>query len=195
MTAFNPKLAVTFLLLALFSAKVFASEISPVENEAGKMLDGIQTYPKWSITNDSVMGGLSLGNVIVNENIVRFFGTLSTENNGGFTSVFSQSLNLSSEVNTVTVLVRGDGKKYQLRMRSEVSGYLIAYKAEFTTKPNSLEKHTFKLSDLKASFRGRDIANAPQLQADSIKEVGFLFTSNQTEDFALSIHSINFSTS
>jgi len=122
-----------------------------------------------------------------------FSGLLSIENNGGFTSVFSDSFSLPAEIDSVTITVKGDGKKYQLRMRSELSGYIIAYKTEFQTKPNLLQTHTFGLSDFQASFRGRNISNAPKLNADSIREIGFLFTSKRTEKFSLSIHSIDFS--
>jgi hypothetical protein len=188
-------LLATYIILfsTLPSTKGFASVVAQNLNKVTRMFDNQEFNNNWRITNDSVMGGRSNGEISLDNNIVRFSGLLSIENNGGFTSVFSDSFSLSSEIDTVTITVVGDGKKYQLRMRSELSGYIIAYKTEFQTKPNLLETYTFELSDFQASFRGRNISNAPKLNADSIREIGFLFTSKRTEKFSLSIHSIDFS--
>ncbi|MEM1443591.1 MAG: CIA30 family protein, partial [Verrucomicrobiota bacterium] len=47
--------------------------------------EGENQGPDWSIVNDGVMGGLSKGKVeISKEGIMTFSGTLSLENNGGF---------------------------------------------------------------------------------------------------------------
>jgi hypothetical protein len=41
----------------------------------------------WRAINDGVMGGVSLGEIVAIDNGLRFQGTLSLENNGGFASV------------------------------------------------------------------------------------------------------------
>jgi hypothetical protein len=54
---------------------------------------------RWFNVNNSVMGGVSIGNWDVSPNrILAFHGTLSLENNGGFATVRSRgpSLNLST---------------------------------------------------------------------------------------------------
>ena len=63
------------------------SEFTPAENEGFS----------WQIVNDGVMGGLSKGNVEhTSDNIMHFWGTLSLDNNGGFSTVRSRGVNFLS---------------------------------------------------------------------------------------------------
>ena len=69
----------------------------------------------WQIVNDGVMGGLSEGKVeFTGEGIMKFSGTLSLQNNGGFTTARSEpvDLNLSNDLGLL-LLVKGDGRTYQ----------------------------------------------------------------------------------
>ena len=145
----------------------------------------------WKITNDGVMGGLSSGDVTLVGGNLHFSGHISIDNNGGFTSVFSP-FHVPENIETVRITVIGDGNTYQFRLRSKVQGYILAYKAYFTTSLNKSETFTFKLTDFQASFRGRNINNVPLLQASLIEQVGFLFTAKQPQQFSLSIQSIDF---
>ncbi|WP_426358933.1 CIA30 family protein [Pseudocolwellia sp. HL-MZ19] len=146
----------------------------------------------WLITNDSVMGGLSKGHTFVEDNTVTFSGFLSTENSGGFSSVFKKLSGLSESIKSVTIAIKGDGKPYQLRVRTQVMGYELAYKINFDTSIDTVTNHTFKLSDFEASFRGRIISNAPLLKASTITHVGFLLSAKQPSHFSLNIYSIEF---
>lgn len=146
----------------------------------------------WQVTNDGVMGGLSTGSVaILNQNVI-FSGRISTENHGGFTSVFKRLAALSEEITTIRICVIGDGSRYQLRVRSQVQGHDLAYKIDFETKLSEVVTHTFKLADFQASFRGRMIGNAPLLNASIISHLGFLITAKQPQDFSLSLQAIDF---
>ncbi|WP_426369581.1 CIA30 family protein [Pseudocolwellia sp. HL-MZ7] len=146
----------------------------------------------WLITNDSVMGGLSKGHTFVEDNTVTFSGFLSTENSGGFSSVFKKLSGLSESIKSVTIAIKGDEKPYQLRVRTQVMGYELAYKINFDTSIDTVTNHTFKLSDFEASFRGLIISNAPLLKASTITHVGFLLSAKQPSHFSLNIYSIEF---
>ncbi len=146
----------------------------------------------WEVINDSVMGGLSVGNVQETDKVLIFSGSLSSENNGGFTSVYRKIPPLPEEVTSVNIRIKGDGNRYQLRMRSRLMGEQIAYKVEFDTHAGRLETFSFNLADFKASFRGRIINNAPLLQADTISHLGFLITAKQPTDFTLSAYRVEF---
>ena len=77
------------------------SEFTPAENEKFS----------WQIVNDGVMGGLSKGNVEhTSDNIMHFWGTLSLDNNGGFSTVRSRGVNfdLSNDLGLL-MRVKGDG--------------------------------------------------------------------------------------
>ena len=86
----------------------------------------------------------------------------------------------------------GDGNLYQIRIRSQVDGYNLAYKLNFYTKKNVEQHLTFRLSDFQASFRGRLISGAPELKAENVTHVGFLITNKQPISFALIVNDIVF---
>ena len=140
------------------------------------MLDliNIEDTTRWRITNDSVMGGKSQSKVIVAQGCALFTGEVSLENNGGFTSIFHPITPLAANQKSITIDIQGDGHVYQLRLVTIVDGYRLSYKHEFSTRLNKRQQMTFKLSDFQASFRGRNIANAPKLKSEDIVEVGFL---------------------
>lgn len=183
-----------FLGASLIATKAFSfsPEINHNNHKVSIMLTAAESLEEWRITNDGVMGGLSKGSVSIKNNAINFTGTISTENNGGFTSVFRRVAPLPKTLKSIRILVKGDGNRFQLRVRSKVSRYSLAYKISFPTTVNKAVSHTFKLADLKASFRGRDIENAPILSASTIEEVGFLFTEKQAKGFDISILALDF---
>jgi hypothetical protein len=48
------------------------------------------------------------------------------------------------------------------------------------------------LKDFQASFRGRMIANAPQLASEDIFEIGLLINNKKPETFSLSLFNMQF---
>lgn len=191
---------VRHLLLGIVIIMTSTSLFSTNSSEAGNMksnkisdiLNQEHNPDDWQVTNDSVMGGLSVGHGQVENKAFHFSGDISTENNGGFTSVFKRISKLPEDIKSINIRVFGDGNRYQLRVRSQVMGYELAYKIDFLTHVNTLESHTFTLADFKASFRGRIIDNAPLLKAASISHVGFLISAKQANSFSLSVHAIEF---
>lgn len=146
----------------------------------------------WRITNDNVMGGKSEGCFLLAQDKGIFRGCISLDNNGGFSSVFQKLNRLQKNLETVTIDVEGDGLTYQLRMIINLNGYHLAYKHDFNTVVGQREVLTFILADFHASFRGRMIANAPVLQSEDIKQVGFLVTRKVAGRFSLSIFNLFF---
>jgi hypothetical protein len=152
----------------------------------------LQHLDQWQVINDGVMGGLSKGKTKVLEQAFNFYGRVSTENNGGFTSVYLPLATLQKAFEYVKITVKGDGRPYQLRIRSRAMAYNTVYKYSFATEKDRMQSLSFKLADFQASFRGRIITDAPVLTAQSISHVGFLISSKQTGDFTLSISAIEF---
>ncbi len=178
--------------LITFKAFSFAPEINQESNKVSIMSNETVNHDNWHITNDGVMGGLSEGAIDIENNNIKFFGTISTENNGGFTSTFKRISSLPKYIDSIRVRVKGDGNLFQLRVISQVSRYSLAYKVSFLTDANKVTSHTFKLADFTASFRGREIDNAPLLTASTIEQIGFLYTKKQPGSFVLSIQDIDF---
>jgi hypothetical protein len=166
--------------------KYMRKNVVPIAFSHSQSLDG------WQITSDVVMGGVSVGQIELKGASLVFSGDVSTENYGGFTSVFKKIASLPSHIKSVTIQIKGDGNVYQMRVRSQVAGYKLAYKVDFDTKKGRVHEYTFNLADFKASFRGRNIANAPILEASYISHVGFLIKAKQSKSFNLSIQTIEF---
>ncbi|MFT5294631.1 MAG: hypothetical protein ACI9YH_000637 [Colwellia sp.] len=151
-----------------------------------------QEKNRWRITNDGVMGGLSYGKMIVEKGSGTFSGQISLDNNGGFSSVFRAVEDLSPSLNKLVIDIEGDGQLYQLRLMTNINGYRLAYKHDFKTTANKREKFIFQLTDFQATFRGRNINNAPLLTSEDIRDVGFLMTKKITGKFALSVFQLSF---
>ena len=123
--------------------------------------EGEYKGPDWSITNDGVMGGLSKGKVQVSdEGVMTFSGTLSLENNGGFSLVETEDveLNLSNDLG-ILLLVKGDGRDYQVRLESESTyrGSPVSFSSTFSTKKGEWMQVKVPFADLKGGWRGRDL--------------------------------------
>jgi len=146
----------------------------------------------WYITNDAVMGGLSEGRVEQTEHKLHFFGDISTENNGGFTSTFKPVKPLSPAVTHIKVCVKGDGHDYQLRLRSDLTAFAVSYKVNLATLAGKSMCYQFKLTDFTATYRGQAVDPAPTLLASTITEVGFLISHKQPTPFSLDIFTIEF---
>ena len=148
------------------------------------------TNPKeWRIIDDVVMGGRSNGQFQMDtEGNGLFFGAVSTENNGGFSSVRHQlnQRNISA-FSKINIRLKGDGKTYQFRIKDNVSSY-YAYITSFKTSGN-WETITINLKDLYPSFRGQTL-NLPNFKGDFIEEIVFLIGNKKNESFELRIDTI-----
>ena len=109
----------------------------------------------WSIVNDGVMGGRSTSKMEISEDGSALFqGIVSLENNGGFASTRAafQSLNLSGYAGVI-LRVRGDGRRYQLRFRTDDTSDGVAYRAAFDTSSGEWLELKIRFADFQASFR------------------------------------------
>ncbi|EGA67916.1 hypothetical protein VISI1226_08314 [Vibrio sinaloensis DSM 21326] len=149
-------------------------------------------YQQWQATNDNVMGGVSNGQLIYAKPISRFEGELSLANNGGFSSINRSIESLSSDIETVAIIVVGDGRRYQLRFSTRKNGVQINYKHEFSTRDGQLQNLEFSLKDFQAVYRGRLIDDAPRLAASDISRVGFLIADKTAGPFSLDVGQIRF---
>lgn len=149
-------------------------------------------FTKWLINNDTVMGGISQSKVEINQQVLLFTGSVSLENNGGFASIESNYKHPIIDQSELSLTVKGDGKTYQIRLKSPNLSYGEAYVANFTTRPNTLTQHTFIPADFTVNFRGRKVANAPALDFNDIDRIGFLVAQKQQGPFLIELHSMQF---
>lgn len=144
---------------------------------------------EWRIIDDVVMGGISDGKFKIDENGNGvFFGSVSTENNGGFSSVrYQMKTKDISGFNKVSIRLKGDGKNYQFRIKDDINSY-YSYITTFKTS-GKWETVTLNLKDLYPSFRGQTL-NLPNFKGKFIEEIVFLIGNKKDESFELKLDKI-----
>lgn len=147
------------------------------------------TTANWQIVDDGVMGGKSQGNFKVNEDgHGEFWGTISLENYGGFSSVRYQPKTIEiGKYKKVALRVKGDGKNYQFRLKGKANDY-FSYITTFSTS-GEWETINIDLNDLYPSFRGRKL-NQPNFSGKNIEEITLLIANKKKESFRLLVDEI-----
>lgn len=148
-----------------------------------------EEWSNWQIENDRVMGGKSTAELVRNNagNAV-FRGSVSLENNGGFASVqYRFSAIDVAEYSKAILRVKGDGKRYQFRVKANLSDrYSFIQYFETNGEWQTIE---IPLEEMYPVYRGRDV-DRPNFDADQIEEVRFLIGNGKPQDFALEIDKI-----
>lgn len=146
--------------------------------------------PSWYTVNDVVMGGVSTSSANIDPETERlsFSGNLSLENNGGFASIRSQegTYDLSAYYG-IALRVRGDGKIYRFRIRTEETGPEIAYTALFKTKNDSWQEIYIPFSEMVPIYRGVVVNGVEALNPASIRSFGLMLSEQQQGEFSLEI--------
>jgi hypothetical protein len=143
----------------------------------------------WIVVDDAVMGGESSSTFKLNDDGFGVFeGSISLDNNGGFSSVrYRFQKTMIKEYTSIVIKLRGDGKNYQFRIKSN-SGDYYSYIAPFSTS-GEWQEIEIPLKDMYPSFRGRTL-DQPNFSKDYIEEITFLIGNKKKEKFKLLIDKI-----
>lgn len=144
---------------------------------------------EWLAINDGVMGGISRSNIRrTDEGTGVFAGVLSLENNGGFASVrVALGRHDLSTWAGLELRVRGDGRTYQLRLRSDDRFDGIAYAAEFKTRDGEWTTTRIPFKQFRPTFRGRTLTDVPPLETSRIQQLAFMLADKKPGPFSLEI--------
>ena len=147
------------------------------------------TAAEWAIVNDGVMGGLSSSEFVDSgAGFAVFRGKLSLENNGGFASVRGIVPTGAMEQHSGLALrVRGDGRTYQVRLRTDRRFDGVAYMAEFQTRADAWQTIEIPFSAFEATFRGMKPRGAPELVPGEIRQLGLLIGDKVEGPFRLDV--------
>jgi monofunctional biosynthetic peptidoglycan transglycosylase len=143
----------------------------------------------WRIVNDGVMGGLSKSRLDIHDDHLCFRGELSTENRGGFVSVLGRLEQPLSDLTGFELVVSGDGRRYQLRLRESESARDVAWRAYFNTR-NRQSRVGIELDEFNPVMRGQPAIGARPLALTPVRYLGFMLTSRRPGPFELKIHSL-----
>ena len=139
------------------------------------------------------MGGVSdSASAWVDGHLV-FSGSLSLDNNGGFTSTFGpineQLPTLMSGANAIVVTARGDGQTYLMQIRNSDN---TRYIQRFTTVADSEQSYILPIADfVSVDWRLSPIAGAAPMDIGNIVQIGFYLLDKQVGPFEIAISSIS----
>jgi NADH dehydrogenase [ubiquinone] 1 alpha subcomplex assembly factor 1 len=175
--------ALTTILLILLTTQPMTGQTDPI-----RIVDFENGLPEALETvNDPVMGGRSTSGLEWAGGAAVFAGDLSLENNGGFASfrVRVQEGRLAGAT-LLMARVRGDGRRYQLRVRPGGRFDGVSYQAEFVA---SAEWTTVSLpvDGFEPTFRGFRPPGAGALDPAKVREVGIMLADKKEGPFRLEI--------
>lgn len=176
----------TLLVLISLGGVALAEEV-----ENGRTLfsfENAEADKQWQSVNDSVMGGRSEGQFkISKDRTMKFFGSLSLENNGGFASVRTRpkTLDLRNGDNII-VRVRGDGRQYSFNLYVPGRRTAFSYRASFQTTKDDWIEVELPLDKFVATSFGRVVQNQP-LDPTKVNGLGILLGDKKPGPFSLEI--------
>ena len=182
----------SFLLIICLPLLTCAAEVSQNTIQNEKVLFNFQKSDEvnnWRIVNDGVMGGLSQSEIVLSDSSTAVFqGTISLENNGGFSSTRTNPrfYNLAG-YDGIILRLKGDGKKYQFRLRMDDRFDGISYRYLFKTDINKWIIIRVLFNECVPVFRGRLLDDVEPISPERIQQVGFLISDKQAGLFKLEI--------
>lgn len=183
----TPKMRSHALAAAVFSAYL-ASPLASQESSIERIIDFEgDVVGEWFVVNDGVMGGRSSSALTAeSDGVALFEGYLSLENNGGFASVRTRvPANALAGASRIILRVRGDGKRYQVRLRTDGRFDGIAFGASFDTTAGRWSTVELPLQSFEPTFRGYRPPGVGPLDPSQISQVGIMLTDGQEGRFRL----------
>ncbi|MGB3799845.1 MAG: CIA30 family protein, partial [Lewinella sp.] len=141
----------------------------------------------WRVVDDIVMGGHSDGHfAITEEKHGRFFGDVSLEDGGGFSSVrhrFDPAVDVTAH-QRLFLRIRGDGSDFKFRIKADPEAG-FAYVHPFSTT-GDWEIIEVPLSEMYPVRKGRRL-DQPNFPGTHIAEISFLIANGREQAFQLFI--------
>lgn len=182
------RLVLAAVVAAGFTGAAYAQVVSTADQTL-MSFSGEAGEPRWVAVNDGVMGGLSQGGPRVADGQLIFSGTLSLQNNGGFSSIRTTGRSFDLRDRQAMILrVKGDGRTYQLRLATDatVRGSSVSYGADFPTTAGQWTEARIPFDTLVPTFRGEQLSG-PRLDLAKVEEIGILIGDKREGAFSLAV--------
>ena len=156
------------------------------------LFDRPEAVHPWSAIDDRVMGGVSRSALRFDPAGHAVFGGLvSPDNNGGFASVRASVSKLSgADIDTIELVVRGDGHRYKLNLRTDRGFDGVNYQGVFEPPAGQWATLRLMIDAFQPSWRGRPVPDAPPLRGARIEQLGLMIADRQFGAFELAIAAI-----
>ena len=148
----------------------------------------------WQIINDGVMGGLSKGQAELSAETMIFRGSVSLENNGGFTSLRGPLKDYDfSNFEKMTIKYRSKGQDIAFRMQLDERWFIPNFKTNLPDTNNEWQTMTTPLSEFGQYRIGKPTGRkmSPKDMADIIR-LGFITNSKKASDFEFEVDFVRF---
>ena len=144
---------------------------------------------EWEATDDRIMGGCSQSHPEYLPGIgLRFSGTVSLDNNGGFASIRSSQGGFDlSGCSGLKLRLRGDGKSYKLSLRTDLYYDGISYQASFATEAGKFQEITLPFDQFTPTHHGITLTTVPAMVPANVKSFGIFIADRQAGPFKLDI--------
>jgi len=172
-----------YLIILLLNSVLICEEI--IYDFSGKT-----NLENWYVVDDDVMGGRSNGKLFLEDgNVGVFTGYISLKNYGGFSSIrYDVGEYFINDNNYIIIIVKGDNKYYQIRVRSSYYDRYVYTKKVFVK--DEWQEISISLESLEPFFRGNRLRRK-NFNKNKICEIGFLIGNKIEENFKLKIKSIS----
>ncbi|MEM9364318.1 MAG: CIA30 family protein [Bacteroidota bacterium] len=178
--------------IALFVLTAIILTIVPVDTnfDFGSKKDGID----WKPIDDGVMGGLSKGNVNLTENTLNFYGEVSLDNYGGFTSVKSPFGNYNlSGLKKVIVRYRTEGQSISISLENSEQFFRPYYKLLLPETDGEWKTLELNVSDFKQYNLGQVTETSITDEfLENVKRIGFITSKKSAGKFNIEVDYLNF---
>jgi monofunctional biosynthetic peptidoglycan transglycosylase len=172
-----------FLFLAVFNGQAIATSGDRVNLDFSSDAGG----KSWAPLNDTIMGGQSSGRFEPIEGAMRFSGTLSQENRGGFASIRGEERPVDlAETEGFELRVRGDGRTYSLMLWTDDTPDRVYYTASLAPPAGEWATLILRWNDFKPYFRGFWVAQK-DLDPSRITSIGMMISDGKAGPFTLDI--------
>ena len=142
----------------------------------------------WHVLTDRITGGLSTANMTMHEGYATFSGNISPTDFRGFAMMLHNcDIEDVDDFSEIVMHFKGDGKKYQMRIRSNYTDehhYVFNFK---TT--GEQQKIVMKLNQFHPEYAGVRLKE-PFFNHEEIKQVAVYLGNGIKGDFRLDIQSI-----
>jgi len=141
---------------------------------------------QWEVVNDDVMGGCSTAGLVAVDEHLRFAGEVSLANGGGFASARALLVRRIDGARGLHLQVRGDGRRYQVRLRPDRASDSIAWRHTFVTD-GAWQTIALELAGFEPVIRGRRVEPAQPLSAADMTWIGFMTAEKRAGPFQLDV--------
>ena len=148
-----------------------------------------QLVSNWEAIDDRIMGGCSQSQPEHIDNVgLRFSGTVSLDNNGGFASIRSNPDNADlGQYKGLTLRLRGDGKSYKISLRTDHFYDGVSYQTTFVTERNSWQVIFLPFEAFIPTHHGIKLSTVAPMDLTSVKSFGLFISDRQEGSFQLDI--------